>query len=212
MDDMAFYAALVERIITNTDNQPPSSFSEDVCDGIRYALSSLESRELECLKLHLGEGESYAAIAREWNMSTSNVQRIEGQAIRKLRDTSRWNYIRYGIAGYLQEAKNANRKQGFQEGYKAGYKDGLEDGRTGKTPPDADLEVLNLPLECLELSVRAHNCLIAARCERIGDVARLPEETISRMRNLGKKSAKEVACALAGKGIWNTDWDKYVFE
>ena len=80
----------------------------------------------------------------------------------------------------------------------------------GTPKPTAPNEVLNLPIEQLELSTRAHNCMVAAHCKRIGDVARLTDEQIATMKRLGKISANEIAQALQAQGIKHTAWDSYL--
>lgn len=85
------------------------------------------------------------------------------------------------------------------------------DGATGITKPYASNEVLNQPIESLNLSTRAHSCLRLARCKRVGDVVRLTDEDISTMRQLGKVSANEIAVAIKTLNIEHSAWEKYLF-
>ncbi len=96
-------------------------------------------------------------------------------------------------------------ERGFRRGYRAGFLD-------GRSALHTDADVLSLPLEAMEISVRAQNCLQSCQCRRIGDVAKVPIETIWRMRNLGKKSADEIARALNRNRIFGTAWDAYLLE
>lgn len=68
------------------------------------------------------------------------------------------------------------------------YPGGAADIYTGRALSD-------LPIDELELSVRAYNCLRRAGCCSVGDVLRLAEDSekgLMRIRNLGTKSAKEI--------------------
>jgi DNA-directed RNA polymerase subunit alpha len=62
-------------------------------------------------------------------------------------------------------------------------------------------EVLLKPIAALELSVRAHNCLVAAGIKRIIDLARLTEDELVKVKNFGRKSLTEVREGLKMFGL-----------
>jgi len=53
-------------------------------------------------------------------------------------------------------------------------------------------QILNTPVEELELSVRSSNCLKSANIRTIGELTRKTEEDIAKTRNFGKKSLQEI--------------------
>jgi DNA-directed RNA polymerase subunit alpha len=53
-------------------------------------------------------------------------------------------------------------------------------------------EILNTPVEELELSVRSSNCLKNANIKTIGELTRKTEDDIAKTRNFGKKSLQEI--------------------
>ena len=53
-------------------------------------------------------------------------------------------------------------------------------------------QVLNTPVEELELSVRSSNCLKSANIKTIGELTRRTEDDIAKTRNFGKKSLQEI--------------------
>jgi len=53
-------------------------------------------------------------------------------------------------------------------------------------------QILNTPVEELELSVRSSNCLKNANIRTIGELTRKTEEDIAKTRNFGKKSLTEI--------------------
>ena len=95
----------------------------------------------------------------------------------------------------------------YYEGYTAGYRDGFH-AAVSKVAYDQELTAL--PIKALFLSTRAYNCLSRAGCVCVADVAALSESTIATMRNLGSKTASEVARQLAVHGIIHTAWSAYL--
>ncbi len=62
-------------------------------------------------------------------------------------------------------------------------------------------QVLDTPVEELELSVRSSNCLRNIDIKTIGDLAQRSEEEISKTKNFGKKSLQEIKDKLAEFGL-----------
>jgi len=65
----------------------------------------------------------------------------------------------------------------------------------------------NMVIEDLDLSVRSYNCLKRAGIQTVDELTQHSEEEMMRVRNLGKKSLKEVKDKLAqlGRGFRNTE-------
>ena len=107
--------------------------------------------------------------------------------------------MKYHLSDMTDECRKA-----YILGYRAGYQDGImgKEKEVVKTPPD--------PIEILELSTRAYNCLYHAGLRHISDVAALQEQKIIQMRNLGKVTANEIALALHKHGIYGTEWDLFL--
>ncbi len=63
------------------------------------------------------------------------------------------------------------------------------------------LELLLKPIDELELSVRAHNCLINADIKRVIDLVNLSEDEGLRIKNFGRKSLNEVKDAMTSFGL-----------
>ena len=62
-------------------------------------------------------------------------------------------------------------------------------------------KALKIPLEELDLSVRAYNCLKAANVCNLGDIVQLEVSDMMKFRNFGKKSLTELQQLIAEKGI-----------
>lgn len=63
------------------------------------------------------------------------------------------------------------------------------------------IDLLSKPIDVLEFSMRAHNCLAAAGIKRVIDLVSLTEEEAEGIKNFGKKSLDEVKEALQGFGL-----------
>ena len=83
----------------------------------------------------------------------------------------------------------------------AGYAEG-EVGEIGGMPIDAKLkEILNQPIEMIELSSRASNCLKVARIKTIGELVSKRDEELLAVKNFGKKSLDEIKDRLKDMGL-----------
>ena len=71
-----------------------------------------------------------------------------------------------------------------------------DDAAEAEAEPDQDKvnedAVRDLPIDELELSVRAFNCLKRAKINTIGELTDKTEDELTRVRNLGKKSVDEI--------------------
>ena len=201
---------LIEAIIGQTKRSIPEPFTSDHWAGLQYVLSLLDDRERGILLRRYQQKESRSVIGGIFDITPERVRQIEVKACRKLQRIPNWNYIAYGVAGYLRKVAAGEYSKGFSEGYRTGYEDGQKDVALGVKREYASAEVLNQPIESLNLSVRARNCLIAAKCKRVGDVVRLSAEEIATMKQLGKVSANEIAQAIKQHGIQYTAWEKYL--
>ena len=74
-------------------------------------------------------------------------------------------------------------------------------------------ELLSQPVDELDLSVRAHNCLKAANIKNIGDLVRRDESEMLKFRNFGRKSLQELIEVLEERGLFfGMDVDRYLQE
>jgi DNA-directed RNA polymerase subunit alpha len=74
---------------------------------------------------------------------------------------------------------------------------GSDDGPLKGLP----VELFLKPIDELEFSVRAHNCLVGAGIRRVIDLVNLTEEDILRIKNFGRKSLREVREILDAFGL-----------
>jgi DNA-directed RNA polymerase subunit alpha len=60
---------------------------------------------------------------------------------------------------------------------------------------------LNMPIQELELSVRANNCLESIKLETVGQLAKMTEAELLKIRSFGKTSSREIKRKLADIGL-----------
>jgi len=58
-----------------------------------------------------------------------------------------------------------------------------------------------MPIQELELSVRASNCLESAKTETVGQLAKMTEADLLKIRSFGKTSLREIKRKLADIGL-----------
>jgi DNA-directed RNA polymerase subunit alpha len=74
----------------------------------------------------------------------------------------------------------------------------------GSEEPAVDEELaqkLNMPIQELELSVRASNCLESAKTETVGQLVKMTEADLLKIRSFGKTSLREIKRKLADIGL-----------
>lgn len=176
----------------------PLSLTKNVYAGIAYALSLLEEEVRDVLKQKYHSGMSLS----------TDQQKIERKALEKLRFPSRWDYIRYGVAGCVKKKVEEAKRKGYIQGYHEGYAAGTKLHGAVQEEPVA-LGIMDLPLETMSLSPRVRNALYGNGCRIIRDVAAQNITAIRRIRNLGEKGIAEVLCALHSYGLMHTEWELF---
>ncbi len=74
-------------------------------------------------------------------------------------------------------------------------------------------KLLKTPLEDLDLSVRAYNCLKAARINNLAELVRYDTNELLKFRNFGRKSLMEIEALINEKGLhFGMDLSKYKLE
>lgn len=105
---------------------------------------------------------------------------------------------------------NMSKDHLYRVGYIAGYWDGVKDAVSGKVNDWQASDTASLPIKAMDISPRAYNCLVMCGCVQVKDVAALSSEEIMRMRNLGSKTAFEIAHWLTMQGILSSAWSEYI--
>ena len=111
---------------------------------------------------------------------------------------------------YMEKQQDNSYCKGYRYGYLDGYRDGIMAAQKGECRELKENELLFLPIEAMEISTRARNCLVRLRCKQISDLMELNDETLQRAKNLGSKTAAEIAAWLDRNGFPHTVWSRYL--
>ena len=105
--------------------------------------------------------------------------------------------LRESLNIFIPEEEQAQPQEG------GGFGEGAEGAsELGGMPIDAKLkEILGQPIEMIELSSRASNCLKVARIKTIGELVSKRDEELLAVKNFGKKSLDEIKDRLKDMGL-----------
>ena len=98
----------------------------------------------------------------------------------------------------------------YYKAYIQGYRDGVNDAHNGKDLENIDSDLAKLPVEAMEITTRACNCLTRAGYKSVSDILELDDFALITMRNLGPKTGSEIAHWLDNNGFRCTVWSKYL--
>lgn len=141
-------------------------------------------------------------IGKRFDLTKERIRQIEKQAFRKLKHpiNSKKYILGKRAADEIQDLKN---RLALLEA----ENDILRHEITNQVPNE-DIEsivqernVLLTPIDDLDLSIRAHNCLLRAGIKTLGDIRNRTIVDLMNIRNLGRKSLEEILAVANSYGI-----------
>lgn len=161
-----------------------------------FIMQTLTPREEAVINYYWKDGLTLKEIGEQLDVSGERVKQIATKALARLRHPARWNMI-IGVHDLLEEKHNLQQeltdsieelKRKIQEVKKLSI----------FIPQDINEQIEALvdkeetSLIELELSVRSQNCLTRAGLKTLKDITDKTEEELMKIRNLGRKSCKEI--------------------
>ena len=148
----------------------------DQIAGLEYALTYLADKERECIVLYYQNRMTYREIGDIYHLSTERIRQIVKNAERKLRHPLRFNYIRYGYEGNIERLTP----------------------KYELTEEEKLVDLLDTPIEVMDLSIRAFNCLKRGNINTVSDITEgLKKDDIMKIRNMGHKTCEEIIQKVA---------------
>ena len=201
------------------DELPKRDMTETELPKLFSVFDTLTARERRIIEMRFGFGYEMMprpAIGEELGVSADRVKQVELKALKKLRHESRARHIRPLFLTYedmeteiakrdmliasLQQdlliARSENAK--FRSAVKK-LSETFAPLPIYTTQPTS--EILDMTIEELDLSVRAYNCLKRAGIHTMQDLIDKREVEVTKIRNLGKKSLKEVLDKVKEMGL-----------
>ena len=123
---------------------------------------------------------SYKEIGEELGVTPERVRQIEYKAIRKLKHPSRLRKFEYVFSSNKKELDIDYIKTMLSDGVTFNFNEATLSAKR------------DIPIEEMNLSVRSFNCLKRAGINTSGDLFDKTEAELMKVRNLGKKSLREV--------------------
>lgn len=201
--------ALIRACITDEDEEPDfrdvlhrCGLQADIACAFKAA--NLSEREEGVLYARYVTGLDMPQTGKIYGVTRERIRQIEAKALRKIngRKASR-EILLHGMEAYVDKYldsirdRERERYDSMIEDFKRRWIEDHPDGRELKPEEALRSDLSVTPIEELDLSVRAYNCLKRAGCATVQQIIAFVEEHkpdwYSRVRNLGKKSADEVA-------------------
>lgn len=187
----------------------PTELTPDILAGITYAISLLDHREQQLIRMRFKERQTLSAIGMVWGVKTERVRQIETRCVSRLRKPDYCQYICHGIQGAIQRRSELAHKKGFDEGYNKGYRQALDDAEKGVTVEGISVNILSLPVESLCLSGKTCECLRNAGFSQLRDLQNLGKKDIRRIKGLTIERRRVIAGALSRYGLFPEGWRDY---
>ena len=178
----------------------------DVEDTMKKALKTLTPRERKVLHMRYDECLTLDEMVKYVGVTRERIRQIEAKAIRKLRHPSRLRYIKAGDLWVRRQKDNhllaeaAYWREKEEEMIEIAKEIEKTKGRTmrmveeiiGEKKAQVVPKWKDMDISELELSVRSYNCLIRSGRRTVQDILDTPPNEFLRIRNLGRKSVKEI--------------------
>lgn len=173
----------IEMTVNNGRGYVPASENKKMLEDVKVGViaidssySPIENVKYEVLKTRVGQDENYDKLVMEVS-TNGRMTPEEAMALAAKILVEHFNLIAdlnaiSDISGIMQEKK-----------------------------VDTMTKTLETPIEEVEFSVRAYNCLKRAGVHTIQDLVNMKEVEVTKIRNLGKKSLKEVIDKVAELGL-----------
>lgn len=186
-------------LIEDLELEPCECF-EHFNERLEFLLTKLviTDREEKIIRLYYIDGKTFEEIGREFGTTRERIRQIQEKAITKLKLFKKYFY---GGKWCLME-----------ELAKEEYQKYLETQKSFRTYESAKQYILQyesgvfLPIkeqkiENLDLSMRSYNALKRAGIRTIGDLLNFSYYDLIKIRNLGRKSIKEVLDTIHDLGL-----------
>lgn len=184
------------------------------------ALYSLDDRRLTVILLRFGEGLDRIQVGKKFHVTRNRIEEIEVKALAKIEHYGHLlgisitpELLRQTIQNNTEEIpffKLHTRHEVDIDAIRNKRREGIAVAiSSSNATEDATLPPLQHPLEelvawpidNLELSVRAHNCLMNSGITTIGQLLEKTEEDILSIINLGLKAKREIVDTLRSMGL-----------
>jgi len=158
---------------------------------LEYIFKNLPVRENLYIHLYFKECMTYEDIGKQDGLTKQRVRQIVMKGLNRLRHPYSRNILIYGLIDGLKEFATIEEEKELTilklTGQSSEYL--KEIIKKGKDP-------LSIDIVDLGLGVRARNCLLRSGIRTVGELKKIEQYQLLKMRNLGEKSLNEIMTKL----------------
>jgi len=199
---------LIKRVFENNEDKA----REVSVKKFMQTLITLSEREQKVLRLRFEELKTLKDSGKELEITQERVRQIEAKAMRKLRHPLRTTeFMTVSTSEMIEQKKRYDelliQYDMLRKAFEAVTKEKVESSFIAELVDESEL--LKMPIENLEFSVRTYNCLKRASKDTLEDITNMYEYELRLVRNLGAKSTEEVLQTLKKYNL-KLKGDKYI--
>lgn len=186
-------------LIEDLELEPCECF-EHFNERLEFLLTKLviTDREEKIIRLYYIDGKTFEEIGKEYGTTRERIRQIHAKAIKKLKLFKKYFY---GGKWCLMEELAKEEYQKYLETQKSYWKYESAKQYILQYESGIFLPIREQKIENLDLSMRSYNCLKRAGIRTIGDLLNLTYNDLFKIRNLGRKSMKEVLDKIHDLGL-----------
>lgn len=186
-------------LIEDLELEPCECF-EHFNERLEFLLTKLviTDKEEKVIRLYYIDGKTFEEIGKEFYVTRERIRQIQEKAIKKLKLFKKYFYggkwclmeelAKEEYQKYLETQKSFRTYESAKQ-YILQYESG------------AFLPIREQKIENLDLTMRTYNCLKRAGIRTIGDLLNFSYYDLIKIRNLGRKSMKEILDKIHDLGL-----------
>lgn len=169
----------------------------------------LTEREKVVLFAIFKDNKTLEETGKRFGVTRERVRQVQIRALKKL--MRRKNYFEVGEYAYKEELAKKEYLSYLEEKHKEwDYEEAKEFVKNYESKHKQEIAMkAQIGIEDLDLSVRSYNCLRRADIRYLSDLLSKSIEDLMKIRNMGRKSLKEIIDKLDSLGLKLADTDYY---
>ena len=186
-------------LIEDLELEPCECF-EHFNERLEFLLTKLviTDREEKIIRLYYIDGKTFEEIGKEFGTTRERIRQIQTKAIEKLKLFKKYFYVGKWC---LMEDLAKEEYQKYLETQKSYWKYESAKQYILQYESGTFLPLKEQKIDNLDLSMRSYNCLKRAGIRTIGDLLNFTYYDLIKIRNLGRKSMKEILDTIHDLGL-----------
>ena len=172
-------------------------YNEHILERLKHVFKDIPMREAAVVQMAYQDQLTLEEIAKKYDVTRERVRQILAKALRRIKFRSK--YLELGALAYPEtKVKEDYKLYIAQMQNQWTYESAIEYINNHK--PEQYTPLYQEDIIDLEFSVRTYNCLKRSRINTVEELLQKSEEDLMRVRNLGRKSLKEIKNRIESLG------------